>query len=170
MSPQQPVESPPAACIIKRIAFAARHDVPVRLLDPAGPCFGETLGDLFSTQPLPVAEEYLAQQGLRVRRNADCRADHLRGLERTLQVTRIEPDERATRKPSGDHIGLTAAFVRKRRVELALDPAVASPCRLAMTNENKPSRSWTLGDWKLRRPRARASGLHASTHLLFISD
>jgi len=33
-----------------------------------------------------------------------------------------------------DHLGLTAAFVRKRRVELALDPALAVPRRLAVTN------------------------------------
>src|SRR5712664_1013187 len=45
-----------------RGALPARHDVPIRLLDPACPRPGETLGDLFSTQAFPVAEEDLAQR------------------------------------------------------------------------------------------------------------
>ena len=132
-------------CIEKRGALAAGHDVPIRLLDPRRPCLGESGRDLFGPQSFPLAEKDLSQSVRGLRLGADDAADDLRGLEGAFQVARVEPDEAAFGQPAAEELGLTAALVRKWRIELALDPVVTVPSRLAVADEDEARRCGTNG-------------------------
>src|SRR5438309_592081 len=69
-----------------RRAFAARHHVPIRLIDPRRPCLRKPFRDLVCGQPFPFAEKDLAERSHRLWRDADQGADGLRGLECALEV------------------------------------------------------------------------------------
>src|SRR5207245_10828864 len=62
MSPQDLVERGADPRVEGRGALAARHYIPIRLLDPGRPRLWKSLGDLFGAQTLPFAEVDLAQR------------------------------------------------------------------------------------------------------------
>jgi hypothetical protein len=124
-----------------RLALAARHDVPVRLLDPPRPCVGITRSDLVRAQALPLAEVDLAQRGLGDGAQADGRANDLGRLKRALEVARVVGDEGPAGQASGQELGLAAALLGEGWVELALDAVLAVPGRLPVADENEPRRS-----------------------------
>src|SRR5258708_11169480 len=139
------VERRASSRIKQRGAFTTRRQVPIRLLDPPGPCVGETLGDLFSTQPFPFAQEDLAQRRIRIRFHADGGADQLRGLKRSLQVAGIKPGESTSSQSPANPRSLAAPLIRKRGVELALDAMVSVPRRLAVADEHQARWGRTSG-------------------------
>ena len=101
--------------------------------------------DLFGPQSLPLTEKDLSQSVRGLRLDADDAADDLCGLEGAFQVARVEPDEAAFGQPAAEELGLTAALVRKWRIELALDPVVTVPRRLAVADEDEARRCRTNG-------------------------
>lgn len=165
-------------------ALSAWHEVPVGLLDPARPCGRKFLGDLVGAHPLPVAQinlpERLVRLGLRPSRGRN----GLGGLEGPLQVAGVKARESPTGESPAQAASLLAAFFRQRRVELALDAALAVPGGLPVANEQearrpRPGLNWGSvvwlrreGIWKLngdagfRRLRARRSDLDIYTNFL----
>src|SRR5437763_3880767 len=104
-----------------RLALSARHDVPVRLLDPSRPCFGITRSDLVRAQALPLAEVDLAKRRLGDRPHADRSSDDLRRLERALEVAREIAGEDPPSQAGGQELCLAAAILGERWIELALN-------------------------------------------------
>src|SRR5579864_5895679 len=129
MVPEDLFERSPDARFERRRAFAAGHDVPIRLFDPRRPLRRKSLGDLLGAQALPFAEVDLAQGGERLGFGSDVRGDRLRRLGGASQIARVEAGELATRQPRAEPLGLAQAFRGKWGVELALDAVLAIPRR-----------------------------------------
>jgi len=123
------------------LALSARHDVPVRLLDPPRPCFGITRSDLVRAQALPLAEVDLAKRRLGDRAHADRSSDDLGRLERAFEIAREVGGEGPPRQTGGQELGLAAAVLGEGWIELALDAVLAVPGRLPVADQNEPRRS-----------------------------
>src|SRR5665213_3395463 len=67
-------------------SLAARHEIPVWLLGPAGPCLRVAGGKVFGAQAFPLTEIDLAELGHRYRVDAQRFAGQPRRLGRALQV------------------------------------------------------------------------------------
>src|SRR5579864_8082156 len=110
------------------------------------------------------------------------------GLCRPRQVARVRRDKSPAGQANAEQVGLPAAFFRKRRIELPLDPVLAVPLRLPMTDQEEACRCGSggrrgnvgaLGLFHcqpavaavgLRRLRARWSNLDIYTNFLLIPD
>ena len=103
--------------------------------------------DLFGGAAFPLAEVDLSQARARLGRGADDFANELCGLEGALQVARVEPREMAAGQARGEKLGLTAAVLRKRRIELALDSVLLVPRRLAVADEHEARGRGPSGKW-----------------------
>jgi hypothetical protein len=128
----------------KRRALTARHQIPVGFLGPPRPNLWKTLGQLFRAQALPLTEVDLTKTRHRFRMGAERTANRLRRFEGTSEVAGIEAGEPAAGQPLGEPVSLPAAFLRQGGVELALDPVLAVPRRLAVPYEQQ-AREWGLG-------------------------
>src|SRR5579859_2092001 len=124
-------------------ALSAWHQVPVRLLDPAGPGLRESFRDVGGTQPLPLAEIDLAQRHLRRGLSARGGRDGLRGFESALQVAGVKAGKPPAGEPLAEAPGLLASLRGERGVELALDSPFPVPRRLPVADEQQARRPQT---------------------------
>src|ERR1700674_5397402 len=120
------------ACLEERRSLAPGDEAPVRLLLPARPGLRVPLGDISCPQSFPLPQVDLAQLRHRGRLRSRCLADELRRLGGSLQVARVEARKPAACQPLTEPGCLAASAVRQRWVELALDPTLVVPGRLAM--------------------------------------
>src|SRR5258706_9223426 len=118
-------------------ALATSYDVPARRRRPSGPSVGETLRELLGGQAFPFAQVDLAQTRARDRRQTGRLADEPGRLVRTLEIAGVEAGIPVIGQPAADSPRLAAAFLRQRRVELALDAVFAVPGRLAVTDQQQ---------------------------------
>ena len=152
------------------LALATGDDVPVRLIDPAGPGLGIALGDLFCGQPFPFPEENLTQGGPRLGLQVDGGANDLGGLEGARQVAGIQAGEAARGETSAEQRSLAPSQLGQWRVELTLDAVLLVPRRLAVADEDKARGSGTGGKRELWWLWARGSDTDAYTNFLLNPD
>src|SRR5260370_4824953 len=124
----------------RRGALPAGNHIPAWLLSPPRPGVRESLRQLIGVEPLPVAEIDLPQARRRAGRAASRGADQLGGLERALEVARVEPGKTATSQPSPHAHRLPATFLRQWGVDLTLAAVLAIPGRLAAANQQQSPR------------------------------
>src|ERR1700730_13605299 len=143
------------ACLEERRSLAPGDEVPVRLLLPTRPGLRVPLGDVGRPQSFPLPQVDLAQLRHRGRLRSRCVADELRRLGGSLQVARVEARKPAACQPLTEPGCLAASAVRQRWVELALDPALVVPGRLAMAYKQEA----VGGGFGRRRTRLDGRGL-----------
>lgn len=137
------IQSAGDPCLEQRSSLPSGHDVPIGLVDPARPCFGITLRYLVGIQAFPLTEKDLAQRKHRLRPLVDQPADHLGSLKCALQVARVKTGEGSPDQPRAEELGLAAALLRKRRIELALNPVLEVPRRLSVADQEEARWCWT---------------------------
>jgi hypothetical protein len=142
MAPEDSLDGRGDPRLEKRGAFAPRDEVPVRLVRPACPGFRESLRQLVGAQAFPFAEKNLANGVQRLGSDADRAAEDGRGLERALQVAGIEAGPMPPGQPPAQQLRLPPTFVGERGIELALDPVLTIPGRLAVANQEQASGRW----------------------------
>ena len=130
----------------KRRSLAARDEVPVGLVGPSRPGFGEPLPQLFGAQAFPLAEKDLPERGQRLGGDSDRPAQDGRGLECALEVAGVKAGPMPAGQPPAQQLGLPPALLGEWRIELALDAVLAVPGRLAVANQEQASGGWLGGE------------------------
>src|SRR5712692_2476358 len=148
----------------RRRALSARDDIPARFLRPPRPGVRKSLRQLIGLEPLPIAEKDLPQARRRAGRAASRGADQLGGVQRALEVARVEAGKAVTSQPSPHAHRLAATFLREWGVELALDAVLAIPGRLAVANQQQSRGRRFRGNRRVWRLRARESDLDIYTN------
>jgi hypothetical protein len=92
-------------------------------------------------QAFPLAQVDLTELDHRGRVDPQRLADQLCGLGRPLQVARVKSRESPAAQPAAQAHRLAPPFLGKWGVQLALDPALVIPGRLAVAHEQQ-ARGW----------------------------
>src|ERR1700674_573399 len=132
---QDVVERGRDATFERSSAFTSRNNVPIGLFHPSRPCLGKSIGDLVSAQALPIAEKDLAEACLGLWFEPDERSDVPGGLERSLQVARVETGEGSAGQAVAKQLSLAPTQLREGGIGLSLDAMLAVPGRLAVADE-----------------------------------
>src|SRR5260370_39988960 len=111
----------------RRRALTAGNDIPAWFLRPQRPDVRESLRQLIGVEPLPVAEIDLPQARRRAAVAPRRGCAQLGGLERALEVARVEAGKAATSQPPPHAHRLAATFLRERGGGLTLDARLALP-------------------------------------------